>query len=153
MQNPNQFRQSVVQGQLDLRFNGETISVQIDASEAGVLVPGEAVKMVDSAGGVPKVEKVAADTDQIFGFINYDIKNADFKAGDACEISRAGNVMHMTASEALARGQQVCYASASVKVKGLVSTNTIVGYTLDKAAADGDIIRVVVGTPSFAVAP
>lgn len=153
MQSPNQFKQSVVQGQLDLRFNGETISCQIDASEAGTLVPGEAVKLVDSAGGIPKVEKIAADTDEIFGFINYDIKNADFKAEDACEVSRAGNIMHMTASAAIARGVEVCYANASVKVKNLVATNTIVGYALDKAAADGDLIRVVIATPSFKVAP
>src|SRR5574343_1796469 len=96
-QNPNQFAQKSQLGALDLRFNPNTVAVQIDASQSGTLYPGQAVKMVDSAGGVPKVIACSADADNVLGFLNYNIKNICFVAGDAAEISMNGNVQFLTA--------------------------------------------------------
>lgn len=147
-QTMNQFNQAPVQGMLDLRFNPNTISCAIDVSSAGSLVPGTAVKVVDNAGGVPKVVECAADTDDVFGFINYNIKNAKFNAYDAVEISAfRDNVMYMTAGAAIARNAKVEIVVASVKVITATSGKTIVGRAYDKAAADGDIIRVVIDLP------
>ncbi len=146
--NQNQFAQIPVQGMLDLRMNPNTMSAQVDSSESGTLVPGQAVKMVDSAGGVPKVVACAADEDDVFGFINYDLKDASFVAGDRLELSvLSGNVMFMTASAAIARNAEVMIVVSGSKVATVTSTNRIVGRALDKASADGDLIRVAIMLP------
>ena len=144
----NQFIQSPEQGQLDLKFNPNSISCQVDVSSAGSLLPGQAVKMVDSVGGVPKVVECAADEDDVFGFINYDIKSKSFSALDKVEISAfAGNVMFMTASAAIARNAEVMIVVASKKVALATLANRIVGRALDKATADGQLIRVYINLP------
>lgn len=150
----NQFSQSTVLGSLDLRFNPNTVAVQIDASETGTLYAGQAVKIVDSAGGVPKVVKCSADSDQVLGFINYNIKNAAFLAGDACEISMDGNCQFLRATAAIARGVQVVLDTTTVggvKAASGSGGERIVGWAYDKATAAGQLIRVMVKTPSFAV--
>ena len=149
----NQFQQSSIVGMIDMRFPYDTISVQIDASEAGSLSAGQAVKIVDSAGGVPKVVAITANSDSVLGVINYDVKSRVYVAGDAAEISMAGNVVFLRALAAIARGAKVV---ANFQTTGGVNPingsggENIVGWALDKAAAAGDIIRVKLLTPSFA---
>lgn len=147
----NQFNQAPIQGMLDLAFNAQTVSGQLDSTSAGGLVAGQAVKMVDNSGGVPKFVECAADTDDVYGFINYDIKSATFAAGDNVEVSAMrNNVMYMTASAAIARNAKVMVVVASSKVATATSGKTIVGRALDKAAADGDLIRVTIDLPGSA---
>jgi hypothetical protein len=143
--NINQFNQSTVQGALDLKFGGAVVSCQIDVSSAGSLVPGTAVKVVDSAGGVPKVVEIAADTDEVFGFICYDQKQSNFDAYSPCEIAlvNGGACMFMTASAAIARNAVVCPVISGVKVKTSTGGGRDVGRAYDKAAADGELIRVL----------
>lgn len=151
--NPNQFALAPIQGMLDMRMNSQTISCQVDATSAGGLLPGQAVKMVDSAGGIPKIVECAAASDDVFGFLNYDIKSQAFAVGDKVEVSALrGNVMYMTASAAIARNAMVCIVVASKKVHTAVgaSGEVIVGRALDKAAADGDLIRVIIDLPGVA---
>jgi len=151
---PNQFVQAPFLGMLDLRFNAESVSVQIDSSEAGELVAGQAVKVVDSAGGIPKVIACSADSDEVFGFINYDIKSKKFVALDKCEISQAGNVMFLQATGAISRGARVTLDLTSVGgVAQLVgsSGDRIVGYAFDKVSG-GQLVRVKLLNPSFSVA-
>ena len=146
--NQNQFALIPIQGLMDLRFNPAVISAQIDTSSAGGLVPGQAVKMVDSAGGVPKVVECAADTDDVYGFLVYDIKQATFAIGARVEVAAMrDNVMYMTASAAITRNAQVEIVVASSKVATAASGKRIVGRALDKAAADGDLIRVTIDLP------
>ncbi len=142
--NINQFNQSAVQGMLDLKFGGMVVSAQIDVSSGGALVPGTAVKVVDSAGGVPKVVECAADTDEVFGFICYDQLHPTFDAYDPCEIAvlNGGACMFMTASAAIARQAVVTVVVASDKVKTSTGGSRDVGRAYDKAALDGDLIRV-----------
>lgn len=149
----NQFALSELVGTTDLRFNGDTISVQVDASQATALVAGEAVKVVDSADGVPKVVAISAITDEVFGFVNFDIKSKSFPAGSRCEISQAGNVMYLYATAAIARGARV-YSALSTKggVQPTVSTANYVGYAIDKASTAGQLIRVKLVCPSFTYA-
>lgn len=147
-QSPNQFAQTQQKGALDLQFNPQVISVQVDSSQATALVPGQAVKMVDSANGVPKVIAAAADEDDVFGFVVYDIRRVSFPALSYVEVAFfRGSVMYMEASAAIARWAQVMIVVASQKVMTVTATNRIVGRALDKAAADGDLIRVVVDLP------
>jgi len=140
---------------IDMRYPYATISVLVDVSQSGNLYPGSAVKMVDSAGGVPKVVGCTANSDSCLGFINYDIKTQAYVAGSPAEISVAGNVMYLYAVAAIARGAQV---QLEVTSPGTVKTITgssganIVGWALDKATNPGDLIRVVIRSPSFTFA-
>lgn len=152
-QNINQFAPSSLLGMVDQKFNYNTLAVQIDASETGTLVAGQAVKIYDSAGGIPKVVACSANSDEVLGFINYSIKDQSFVAGSKCEISQAGNVLYLISTTAIARGAQVTLDN--VYVGGVASKNTgdkIVGYALDKAAAAGTLVRIKLQTPSFTVA-
>lgn len=149
--NINQFALTPVQGQLDLQPEGATISCQIDASSAGNLVAGQAVKIVDNAGGVPKVVEAAADSDDIFGFLNYDVKDNDYDAGTQVEVSFfRGNIMFMTASAAIARNAKVMVVVSGSKVATRAGGGICIGRAIDKAAADGDLIRVVIDLPGVA---
>lgn len=146
----NQFQQIAIQGQHALRPPAKVISAQVDVTSAGGLVPGQPVKLVDSAGGVPKVVELAADTDVVYGFIVYDIKKPTFAAYDAVEINTGyDDVMVMTAQAAIARGAKLMVHLSGVKVKTATSGKPVVAWALDKAAADGDLIRAVIVLPSF----
>lgn len=153
LQSPNQFTQTSQLGVLDLRFNKDTVSVEIDSTQATALYAGMAVKMVDSIDGVPKVIGCAANSDNVLGFINYDLKSQSFLAGDRAEISMAGNVMYLYATTAIARGAQVTLDLTTQG--GVASKNTgdnIVGWAYDKAAAVGALIRIYLKTPSYTTA-
>jgi hypothetical protein len=149
---PNQFAQTSLVGMIDMRFPYDTISVQIASTQATALYAGAAVKMVDSADGVPKVIGCSADTDEVLGFINFDIKTVQFVAGSLAEISMSGNVIYLFATAAIARGAQVALDVTTMGgVKPLVGSGAanIVGWAVDKASAAGALIRVFVKTPSF----
>lgn len=154
---PNQFAQTTILGQTDLPISPGTVAVQVDSSQSGSLFPGWPVKMVDSAGGIPKVVACSANSDVVLGWINYNVKNKSFAANDVCEISMKGNVMYLYATGAIARGAQVQLdqltgANFGVKTLTGASGAQIVGFAYDKAVAAGDLIRVYIETPKYAVA-
>lgn len=153
-QNPNSFAQSPTVGMIDMRFDYDTVSVQIDVSQATPLYAGSPVKMVDSADGIPKVIGCSANSDTCLGFINYDIKTIAFVAGSTAEISMAGNVVFLYATTAISRGTQVQLdiLNNGVAEKTGSSGAAIVGWAYGKATNPGDLIRVYVLTPSFQVA-
>lgn len=149
---PNQFAQTSLLATIDLRFPYNTVAVMIDSSQATGLYPGAAVKMVDSADGVPKVVGCAANSDEVLGFINFDIKTIVFSAGMPAEISMGGNVMYLYATGAIARGAKVQLdLSTNGGVAQAVGSSgaDIVGWAYDKASAAGALIRVFLMTPSF----
>lgn len=152
-QNQNQFSQTPTLGMIDMRYPYNTTSVLIDSSQATSLYAGSPVKLVDSAGGVPKVVGITANTDAVFGYINYDVKSVAFTAGMPAEVSLAGNVMYLYATAAIARGAKVVPNNA-VTVGGVAAASgsggeNIVGWAYDKATAAGQLIRVWLLTPSF----
>lgn len=151
-QNVNAFTQSAQLGMIDMRFDYDSVSVQIDSTQATPLYAGSAVKIVDSADGIPKVIGVAANSDGVLGFINYDIKTQAFTAGMMCEISMAGNVIYLYSTAAIARGAQVALDVTSPggvrPISGSGGEN-IVGWAYDKATAAGQLIRIFLRTPSF----
>lgn len=149
---PNAFAQSPILGMIDMRFGYDTVSVQIDAAQATALFAGQAVKVVDSIDGVPKVVGCSANSDEVFGFLNFDIKSVNFVAGQAAEISMAGNYMYLYATGAIARGTQVqldVSTVGGVAAKVGSSGADSVGWAFDKAAAAGALIRVRLNVPSF----
>ena len=145
-QSLNQFAQSTEKGILDLALNPNIISCRIDPDSVASFVAGTAVKLTDAAGKVLLVEK-ATIGENIFGFVVYSIKKSVPVAGDFIEVAISGSVMQMEASEAIARGINVEIVSASDKIAPADTVAaTIVGKALDKAAADGDLIRVIIST-------
>lgn len=148
--NQNQFAQTPVAGMLDLMYNPATISAIVNSASAfsGGLVPSQAVKLADAAGAIPQVIECALDSDDVFGFVNYNIKNASFDPGQALEISAfRDNVMFMTASAAITPNAKVAIVVASNKIVTATTGMRIIGRALDKATADGDIIRVMIDLP------
>lgn len=147
----NQREQSTVQGQLDLAYNYNVVSGVIALTETAVGAPGMAVKLADVAGPVMQFLLATADNDNVFGYITRNIKDAPVAAGDYIEVAASGSVMYMTAGAAIARGAKVESDVSAVKVI-TASSNPVFGIALDKAAADGDLIRVLILAPGSAVA-
>ena len=142
--NPNQFALEPVQGEVDMTVQGQVVSAQVYASEATALVAGQAVKLIDSAGGVPTVTACTSNTDPVFGFVIRNAKDINFAAGDRLEVALNGVLLYMTAGGAIARGGAVEQVYSTQKVIASAGLNPTVGYAFDKAAADGDLIRVFV---------
>jgi hypothetical protein len=154
MANPvmNQFALSTVAGVVALSNPAGTVSAIIDVSESGTLVAGQPVKVVSTSNGDLKVTALAAITDQVFAYINYNQQNASFVAGDKCEVSILGNVMWLTADGAINAGVQVEVSLAgatTVRTKTGASNASLVGFSLDKVAT-GALLRVYLTCPSFA---
>lgn len=152
-QSQNAFSQASQLGMLDQYFDYNTVPVMVDVSQATPLFAGCAVKIVDSAGGIPKVVACSANSDEVFGFVNYDQKSISFAAGQTCEISQAGNVLYLYATGAIARGVQVSLdltTNGGVRAASGHTGDDIVGWAFDKAVAAGALFRVRVSVPSFA---
>lgn len=155
--NPNQFDLRQIAGVVDLRLGTtNTVSVLIDVSQATPLYAGMAVKVVDSADGVPKVVGCAANSDDVDGYLNYDVKTVQFLAGAPAEMSMDGSVMYLFSTTAIARFQRVQLdlqlpTGGIGGVAALVPSSgaDVVGYAYDKAPAAGSLIRVFLRNPSF----
>lgn len=150
----NQFSMTSYLGVVDQLYAYNTSAVDVDASQATTLYTGAAVKMADVAGGAPKVVGCSANSDNVLGFINYDIKSRAYVAGDRAQISKSGNVIYLYATGAISRGVQVSLdltTNGGVRAAATHTGDRIVGWSYDKAAAAGDLIRVFLQTPSFLV--
>jgi len=144
--NQNQFQQAPIKGQLDLTRNNNVMTMQIDpASGEAELIPGEAVKLVDVDGSVPVVDK-AGDSDVVFGYVVYTTKQNTREPGDVIEVAFFGSVQWLEAAAAIARGAEVELISASNKVQ-TSSTSTKIGFAIDKATGDLDLVRILLQTP------
>lgn len=148
-QNMNQFAQTRQVGQLDLQVgqNPSVFTMRIDPDSAGAdIVPGTGVLLKDGGandpGGLPLVDIRAADTDAIFGVIIYGTKQNTYQPGDVVEVASYGSVIVLEAPGALSRGAEVTLNVAAAGEIQAVTTNTKAGILLDKAAADGDLVRV-----------
>lgn len=151
--NMNQFQKSVFPGQLDLQVGGlgPAFTFRIDPdSAASDIEAGVGLKLVDGGAndpnGVPLVDVLGADTEVPFGARVYDTKNGVVQPGEIVQVSFDGNVQFMIASAALSRGAEVALVLASPGEIQAKSTNALYGRLLDKSFADGDIVRVLVGT-------
>ena len=132
-------------GQLDMKMNNNVIQCRTNS----VLAPGQAVKWVDAAGGIPNVTAVTADTDEVYGYVCHSIKKSSAAIGDIVEIAMAGSVMYMQAGAAVAAGAELMFVTATGKViTATGATKVISGWAFDKAANDG-IFRVYITAPSF----
>lgn len=149
MANINSFKLTPEAGDLDLQFPGGVISGRVKSDESVALVATQAVKIANTSGGAPEFTAVAGNGETAFGFVVRNLKDQSDAAGDRLEVASLGAVMWMTAGGAIGRGFPVEYVVSSKKVIASAGVNPVVGFALDKAAADGDIIRVMI-QPSLA---
>ena len=155
----NQFAGAPWLGQLDLKFNPGTLSCQVDASQTGSLMAGDAVTFSTATGpSVPRVSKSTAAADHVCGFVVYNHKDATYKAGARVEIALKSNVIYLMAAGAINRGQFVTNLPSGVAggTNGGVIAVTgssaldIIGFSLDQAAAAGTLVRIWLECPTVA---
>lgn len=152
-QNINSFAQAPFLGMLDLKVGPtNVVAMQIDTTQATALYAGAAVNVVNNGNGIPTVIASTADTDSVAGFIVYDIKSASYIAGNRCEVAMKDTCMYLYATTAITRFAQVVLDLTSPgSVQAATGSDTIVGYAYDQATAYGQLIRVILTTPSFLV--
>jgi hypothetical protein len=150
----NQFNEIPVQGQIDLAgFGSNVISARVDNSQATTLVAGQPVKLkTTSVDGVPAVIGLAANTDQAFGFVVYNVKDIEYAANSKLEIAEFGTYMYMTASGTINAGGavEVVYTTNTVIASG--GTNPVVGYAMNYATT-GQLVRVYIQAPFSNIQP
>lgn len=144
----NQFAMQPVVGQLDQSINPNIFSVRVGQAQATPLVPGQAIKLANTASPIPEVLAAAAN-DPIFGFICYSLKQATFNAGDSLTVAGHNTIMYMQANAAITQGAKVETIAASTTVTTALGTNTKAGFAYDKATSANQIFRVLIEVPSL----
>lgn len=150
---PNQFRQTTAPGYLDLQTGNNNVwnvrhSKATPLSDPD-LVAGQTVVQVDVTSTVPVVRE--ATISQVpFGVVKRSLKDAGFGDNEMLEVAREGTVVYFEASAAIAAGADVQYDPSTHKIATKASTNGIVGQAVDKATADGQLIRVLINPRSGA---
>lgn len=156
--NLNDFSISPAVGDVDLAHStGESIiSVRFGYEEtAGDIEAGEGVILSDLGAndtpGAPIVAIRASEIVPIYGVKIRSTKKAKVEGGDVFEIAKRGAVVRFKAAAAIARGAAVTLTLATPGQVKAVTTKTPLGITLDKAAAEGDIVRVELTCDGIAV--
>lgn len=143
----NQTRPTSEKGMLDLGVNYNLFDCRIDPASVADFtnVNAAAFKIVDVAGKSIMVDLATLAADDIFGFVPYEVRKNSYAAGDFIRLASAQAVMKMEASALVARGADLEILPAGNKVLTNAG-GTSIGRALDKAAADGDLIRVLIKT-------
>ena len=156
--NQNQFAQTQYVGTPDLRTEPNTIAAQISPNQATALYNGMAVK-VDTAitqtgaNTLPQVIGCTSDSDNVSGFIIYDLKSQSYNAGDRISLGLTHTVLYLYSTTAITPFTQVTLdLTTGGGVAAKVGGNNIVGWAIDGASASGQLIRVFLQTPSFLTA-
>lgn len=144
-QSLNQFELSKEKGQLDLKLGQNIVQCKV----SGNLIAGQAVTRVDIVNGIPVVI-AAEDTDEVFGYVVYNLKETSYTDGKVCEVAMKGSIMFMIAGEAIAPMQELMHVAATGKMMIATGvTKVISAWAFDKAASADDIIRVYIEAPTF----
>lgn len=143
----NQFGFIAEKGQMTLLENLNLVNCKIDDSETETLVPGYPVKIKDISNKVIVIEAADALTDDVFGFVPYNVKKNEYVAGEFIKVALDNCAMYMEASAAIAQGANIQADPATQKVATAVAPNLATGKALTKASADGDLIVVLIKTP------
>lgn len=150
--NTNQFNQTRSVGDLDLTTNPNPPIYTAQYNKAGAggdIIPGTGVKLVDLGasdfvGVLPIVDVRTGDADAIEGILIYDPAKATKSIGDRVSIAGKGAIIVMEASAAIARGAKVALVLAAPGEVVTLGGEALLGKAMDKAAADGDLLRVQV---------
>jgi hypothetical protein len=140
----NQFKLSTLKGTKVFGHEDNVMSVQFYSASIGdTVTPGELV-LLDSAtpvGSVPRVVKGSALTDAYFGVVLTNPIQENFAVGDYCEIGLLSSVVVLEASAAINVGASLQYDPATGKVATKTASNTVVATALEKATADGNLLK------------
>jgi len=151
LQNLNQFKQTPVVGKLADDTTGRVFTLTCrfkDAQTTGNnLEPGTPVKLVDLGASdfssPPIVDFMADDNDGgALGVALWDTKKNPKEDSDLVQVALEGSIVYLEASAAISRGASVAAVLAAPGEIVTATTQDILGVALDKAAADGDVIRV-----------
>lgn len=134
-QDLNQLQPKRLRGEyLDWGLNAEVMEGQVDSSVTDTLYPGDRVKIVSSSTGKIKIAPTAAG-EAGYGYILYNTKKLEFKAGDIVSILRDGGVISAVTEAAIDAGTVVYFQESDGSVVGTANTNNPMGIALAKVAA------------------
>ena len=129
-QDLNQFAPKRLRGEyLDWGLNAMVVEVEIDASQADPVYAGDKVAIVATSTGKLKV-KAAAAGDKGYGFVLYNPKKIEWKAGDKVSVLRDGGVILGVTEDAIQAGEAVYYKAEDGSI-----TNTVNGEAVGLAVA------------------
>jgi hypothetical protein len=145
--NQNQFALESIKGTKVHGGESQVMSVQFySATATDVIAPGEFV-ILDSltpAGSMPRVKVGADQLSAYFGVVLTNPIIESFGVGEKCEIGILGSVVTCEVDAALNVGVSVAYDPSSKKITTHAGSEKVVGILLEKSAADGDLVRVLV---------
>ena len=110
---------------------------------------GDFVKITSVAGSrVIVVTPITADTDDIFGVIPYEsAKKNVYVAGDMVTVQSNNTVIVCAAKASLSAGASVMPVVSGMYVATQTAGKKVIGTALQPAAAQGDLINVLVRIP------
>ena len=155
----NAFGQSTAKGKLEQTPTANIFSARVTAGSSVTLKPGMAVEIDASDTTKMLAVKPLTSTGTVFGFIPLVHKNNAIgltaTTTDVIEVAADNAVMVMEASEAIAKGSLIKYDYSTLKVgEADTAADAVVGIALEAAAADGDLLKVLIKTPNVpAVVP
>lgn len=103
---------------LDWGLNAMVVEVEIDASQVDAIYAGDKVAIVPTSKGKIKV-KAAAGGEKGYGFVLYNPKKIEWKAGDKVSVLRDGGMIYGVTEDAVEAGEAVYYNPAD----GSITTN------------------------------
>ena len=132
-----------IKGRKVLPANTESFSGVIDSTVSGTVVPATPMKIVATSAKLPHFAPAASDSDNIVGFLEWNVIRNGYAKGDMCQISPDTNVMYMEVSGSVNAGANVAMDSYSnITVKAAGAGDKIIGYALESASASGQLIRI-----------
>ena len=150
-QNLNQQRPSPVKG--DVVYTPQPIlAAQVYASEGTALVPGQFVKLYASSTADNIVVTAALNTDQVFGFVAFDIRKTAFAANAMLGLWKQGSIVWAEAGEAINPGDRLMlYVSgATVQVKKVTHSKMCIAMAVTGQATIGDLLQIQIIAPEAA---
>lgn len=132
-----------IKGRKVLPANTESFSGMIDADVSGSVAPATPMVIVSTSAKLPHFAPATADTDNIIGFLEWNVIRAGYVAGTPCQVSPDTNVMYMEASGAIDAGVNVAMDSyTDITIQEAGEGDKVIGYALEAATASGQLIRV-----------
>lgn len=119
-------------------------NVIVGATQATALASGDFVKLdTTSTNTNAPVALAAGASDVVFGVVSYNPRKNQWVAGDKIAIARSGDVIFKTAGGSIAVGAELYHNATNKVVSSDPGSGTKIGVALTPAAAEGDIIQVL----------
>lgn len=131
----NQFVPNRVRGEyLDWGLNATVLEVKIDESVTDTLYAGDPVKIAATSKGKIKVVPAEA-TDPFCGYILFNPKHVEWKAGMICSILCTNGAISCVTEEAIDAGTPVYYNYTDGSITASSTGGRVMGITLEAVSA------------------